>query len=85
MKVLRSFSEKEKNYHLYQSRLDAVRLEKTWETTVKQAVTEKDKAVKKAEKAVEEKDKAVEEKDKAMEENERLKELLKKAGMEPEL
>ena len=68
--VLRAFSEKEENYHLYQSRLDAAREYATWQTEVTQAKANLEQALP--------------EKEQERAENERLRALLQKAGIDPE-
>ncbi len=92
MGILKDFSENQKNYLLYQERLEAEYLrntltagierereekEKAWKT-VKKAQKEKEMAVKKAQK---EKEMAVK---KAQKEKERLLLLLKEAGIDPD-
>ncbi len=74
MSTLRTFSEKERAYDLYQSRLNAVRLEQTWLSNIEEAKAEAEKAKTSLEKA-----KTTLEKERA--EKERLKKLLEKSGI----
>ena len=71
MAVLKRFSEKEANYHLYQARQNALREEKTRQKLLKDALRDKENALRREEKEKSEK--------------ERLMEILKKAGIDPDL
>jgi len=82
MQVLNRFSKNEKNYLLYQSRLDAIMKENTIISARDEAVKEKEKALKREGKAVKEKEKAVKEKIKAEKRLNSLMALLKKKGIE---
>ena len=71
MAVLERFSEKEAHYHLYQARQNALREEKTRQRLLEEALRDKEEALRdKEETAAREK---------------RLKEILKKAGIDPEV
>ncbi|MCP4701223.1 MAG: hypothetical protein GY862_30865, partial [Gammaproteobacteria bacterium] len=91
MKVLQRFSENEKDYFLYQSRLNAVLKENTYISELKEAMKEKEQAVKekkqamKAEKrAVKEKEQAVKAQKQTQEKLKDLLQLLKKKGIDPD-
>ena len=70
MSIVEAFSEKEEDYHLYLSRLDERRLEKTRTLELERALAEKDRAL------------AREARERV--EKERLQSLLKKAGIDPD-
>ncbi len=70
VETIRRFSEKERDYHLYQSRVNYLRLEATREHNLKTTQQELKQERK--------------EKEKALEEQERLRELLHKAGVNPD-
>ncbi|SLM30509.1 conserved hypothetical protein [Desulfamplus magnetovallimortis] len=89
METLKVFSEKEREYHLYQNRMNTIRLQRTIDkemSRLKQAVIIADKALYEAEekkqKAEEEKQKAEEEKQKAEEEKQKAEEEKQKAEEE---
>ncbi len=65
MDQLKAFKENEQNYHLYQSRLDAIRVHATWKTAIENEKKAKEDAIK--------------EKEDALIEVERLKKLLQKS------
>lgn len=88
MQVIQGFSENQKNYLLYQSRLEANLLENTYIEGLKEALKEKEQALKDKRKAVKDKRKAVKEKEQALKEKEQmlkkveaLQLLLKKKGI----
>ena len=68
--VLERFSEKEANYHLYQARQNAIREEQTRQQLQEEALPDKEEALPDKEET-------------AAREN-RLREKLKKAGIDPE-
>jgi len=70
MTMLQWFSEKEKAYHLYQARENAIREEKTQQALLEEALEQKEQALQREEKATKE--------------QARLRELLKKAGISPD-
>ena len=61
MKVLHRFSENEKDYLLYQSRMDAVLKENTYFSALEEAQAEKEQALKEKEQVAKEKEQAVKE------------------------
>ncbi len=71
MAVLKRFSEKEANYHLYQARQIAIREEKTRQKLFEDALQEREAALRREEET------AAREK--------RLREILKKAGIDPDV
>ncbi len=78
MAVLERFSEKERDYHLYQARQNAIREAQTRQKLLEEAVRDKEKALRREEGAVRDKEEAeVKEK--------RLREILKKAGIDPDV
>ena len=77
MAVLRQFSEKEHNYHLYQARENAVREEKSKQHLYEEAIKEK-------EEALELKEEALKREQDALTEQQRLRALLEKAGIKPD-
>ena len=77
MAVLKRFSEKEANYHLYQARQNAIREEKTRQKLFEDALQEREAALRDKEAALRrEEETAAREK--------RLREILKKAGINPD-
>ncbi len=64
MDQLKAFKENERNYHIYQSRLDAIRVHNTWKSAVESEKKAKEEAIKAKEKALREKEKALGEKEK---------------------
>ena len=70
MAVLERFSEKEVNYHLYQARQNAIREEQTRQQLLEEALRDKEEALRREEET------AAREK--------RLREKLKKAGLDPD-
>ncbi len=81
MGVIEDFSENQKNYLLYQSRLDALSVAATLKGEIKRKTEEAEKAQKEKEKAVKEKEKAVK---KAQKEKEDKEKAVKKAQKEKE-
>ena len=92
MSTLRTFSEKEKAYDLYQNRLNAIRIEQTWLSNIEEAKAkvEKERAEKeklkklleaKAEEAEAKAEKAEANAEKERAEKERLKKLLEESGI----
>ncbi|MBF0101332.1 MAG: Rpn family recombination-promoting nuclease/putative transposase [Desulfobacterales bacterium] len=98
MNTLKAFSEKERAYHLYQSRLNYIREQKTIQLEleaqrqeikssqkeIKKAQKEKEKVEKEKEKAEKEKEKAEKEKEKAEKEKEKAEKEKEKAEKEKE-
>ena len=78
MAVLERFSEKEADYHLYQARQNAIREEKTRQKLLEDALRREEDAVR-------EKEEAVRDKEQEKAKNERLMEILKKAGIDPDV
>ncbi len=78
MAVLERFSEKEANYHLYQARQNAIREEQTRQQLLEDALQDKEEALRREEE---------ERKLKEEVQNDRncLRELLKKAGIDPDV
>ena len=77
MAVLERFSEKEANYHLYQARQNAIREEQTRQHLLEEALRDKEEALRDKEEALRrEEETAAREK--------RLREKLKKAGLDPD-
>ena len=77
MAVLERFSEKEADYHLYQARQNAIREEKTRQKLLENALREKEDALLREEEALRREEETV-----AREQ--RLREKLKKAGIDPD-
>ncbi|QTA83291.1 Putative transposase, RpnA-like [Desulfonema limicola] len=91
MQVLKDFSENQKNFLLYQSRLDAARKEnaiikryKEKEEELKRIAKEKKEALEGAKKAAKEKEKALMDKEKALRDKEKALEGKKKAVKDKE-
>ena len=78
MAVLKRFSEKEADYHLYQARQNAIREEKTRQMLLEEALRGKEEALRDKEEALRDKEEA-----KANEKS--LREILKKAGIDPDV
>ncbi|MCP4695327.1 MAG: Rpn family recombination-promoting nuclease/putative transposase [Gammaproteobacteria bacterium] len=74
MKVLHQFSENEKDYSLYQSRLAAVLKENTYISELEEAMKEKEQALKEKKQAVKAEKQAEKEKEQAEEEKEQAEE-----------
>ncbi len=91
MATLQRFSEKEKAYHLYQARENAIREEKTQQSLLEEALAkqEEERIAKEAERSAKEAERSAKEaersaKEAAILEQERLRELLRKAGINPD-
>ncbi|MBF0225978.1 MAG: Rpn family recombination-promoting nuclease/putative transposase [Desulfobacterales bacterium] len=84
MNTLKTFSEKEKAYHLYQNRLDYIREQKTIRLEIEAKQQEKERAVQEKERAVQEKERAVQEKERAVQEKERAEQEKERAEQEKE-
>jgi hypothetical protein len=96
MDTLNQFSEKEKNYHLYQTRQNYQREESTRKALLEQALRREEEALLREEAAVQRKEAAVQQKEAAVQcekaerqqkeaalaEQARLRELLRKAGID---
>ena len=92
MAVLERFSEKERDYHLYQARQNAIREEQTRQKLLEEAVRDKEKAMRDKEEALRDKEEAlrreegaVRDKEEAEAKEKRLREILKKAGIDPDV
>jgi len=83
MGIIKDFSENQKNYLRYQSRLEAEFVRNTLYAELEKAHKEKEAALKKAEQFLNEKELALNEKELAQEKADRLLLLLKKAGIDP--
>lgn len=90
IRMLQHFSENEREYLLYQKRLDSMRVEATWlgeieRTKIRAEKAEKDakKARKDAENAKKNEGKAIKREEQERREKERLLQLLKQAGIDP--
>ena len=91
MATLHRFSDKERDYHLYQARQNALREQSTQQELLEEALRKQEEAVRKQEeerlaKEVERQAKEVERqaKEAALSELERLRALMKKSGMDPD-
>ena len=91
MAVLKRFSEKEANYHLYQARQNALREEKTRQMLLEEALRGKEEALRREEEALRGKEEALRREEEALRREEeaeakekRLREKLKKAGINPD-
>lgn len=84
MATLQRFSEKEQAYHLYQARENAIREEKTQQALLEEALAKHAEAVRKQEEERRAKEEERGAKEAALREQERLRELLKKSGIDPD-
>ncbi|MCP4113673.1 MAG: Rpn family recombination-promoting nuclease/putative transposase [Desulfobacteraceae bacterium] len=91
MSVMKDFSENQKNYLLYQSRMDALSVIATWKGSIARLQREKEQVQAEKEQAQAEKEQALKQAHKkeqalkqAQAEKEKLLLLLKKAGIDPE-
>ncbi|MCP4697646.1 MAG: Rpn family recombination-promoting nuclease/putative transposase [Gammaproteobacteria bacterium] len=84
MKVLQRFSENQKDYFLYQSRLDAILKENTYISELEEAMKKKEQAEKAEKQAVKEKEQAVKEKKEVQDRLQDVLQLLKKKGIDPD-
>ena len=71
MAVLERFSEKERDYHLYQARQNAIREELTRQKLLEEALRDKEEALR--------------DKEEAEAKEKRLREILKNAGIDPDV
>ena len=78
MAVLERFSEKEADYHLYQARQNAIREEQTRQQLLEDALQDKEEALRR-----EEEERKL--KEEVQNDRNRLRELLKKAGIDPDV
>ncbi len=90
MHVLQHFSENERQYLLYQKRLDALRVEATWKTTIEQlqaqvatAERRETQAKQRADEAKQLADEAKQRAEQERQEKEHLLKLLQQAGIDP--
>ena len=92
MAVLERFSEKERDYHLYQARQNAIREEQTRQQLLEEALRDKEEALRDKQEALRDKEEAVQDKEEALRREEEaeakekhLREILKKAGIDPDV
>ena len=85
MAVLERFSEKERDYHLYQARQNAIREEQTRQKLLEEALRDKEEALRDKEEAMRRDEGAVRDKEEAEAKEKRLREILKKAGIDPDV
>jgi len=84
MKELQRFSENERDYLLYQSRLDAILTHNTWLRDIEEARKEKEQAQKEKEQAQKEKEQAQKEKEQALEREQEAQKEKEQAQKEKE-
>ena len=84
MAVLKRFSEKEADYHLYQARQNAIREEKTRQMLLEEALRGKEEALRREEEALRREEEALRREEEAEAKEKRLREILKKAGIDPD-
>ncbi len=84
MEIIKDFSENQKNYLRYQSRLEAESVRNTILAEMEKARKEKETALKQAEQFLNEKEAARKQAEDARKEAERLLLLLKNAGIDPD-
>ncbi len=84
MAVLERFSEKEADYHLYQARQNAIREEKTRQKLLEDALREKEDALLREGEALRDKEEALLREEETVAREQRLREKLKKAGIDPD-
>ena len=77
------FSKNEREYLLYQKRLDAERVENTWKHELTRLTNEVTQAKRREDQERREKEEAKRREDQERKEKERLLELLKRAGIDP--
>ena len=85
MRVLKRFTEKEANYHLYQARQNAIREEQTRQKLLKDALRDKEAALQREEAAQQDKEEAQRDKEATAAREKLLREILQKAGIEPDV
>ena len=85
MAVLKRFSEKEADYHLYQARQNAIREEKTRQMLLEEALRGKEEALRREKEALRGKEEALRREEEADAKEKRLREILKKAGIDPDV
>ncbi len=85
MAVLERFSEKEANYHLYQARQNAIREEKTRQKLFEDALQEREAALRDKQEALRDKEAALRREEETAAREKRLREKLKKAGIDPDV
>ena len=92
MAVLKRFSEKEADYHLYQARQNAIREEKTRQMLLEEALRGKEEALRDKEEALRREEEALRREEEALRDKEEVKaneknlrEILKKAGIDPDV
>ena len=78
MAVLERFSEKERDYHLYQARQNAIREEQTRQKLLEEALRDKEEALRREEEALRREEEERKLKEEAQNDRNRLRELLKK-------
>ena len=84
MAVLERFSEKEADYHLYQARQNAIREEKTRQKLLEDALLREEEALRDKEEALRDKEEALLREEETVVREQRLREKLKKAGIDPD-
>ena len=98
MKTLQRFSDKQRDYDLYQRRMNALRAERTWMSDLAEAKQAKEQAQQDAEQAQQNAEQAQQNaeraqqaaeqerqaKEEALIENKRLRKTLRKAGLDPD-
>ena len=85
MAVLKRFSEKEADYHLYQARQNAIREEKTRQMLLEEALRGKEEALRREKEALRREEEALRREEEADAKEKRLREILKKAGIDPDV
>ncbi len=85
MAVLERFSEKEADYHLYQARQNALREEKTRQKLLEEALRDKEEALRDKEEALRREEEALQREEEADAKEKRLRKILKKAGIDPDV
>ena len=83
IRMLQHFSENEREYLLYQKRLDSMRVEATWLGEIERTKIRAEKARKDAKNAKKNEGKAIKREEQERREKERLLQLLKQAGIDP--
>ncbi len=85
MAVLERFSEKEADYHLYQDRQNAIREEQTRQQLLEEALQDKEEALRDKQEALRREEEERKLKEEVQNDRNRLRELLKKAGIDPDV
>ena len=85
MAVLKRFSDKEADYHLYQARQNAIREEQTRQQLLEDALQDKEEALRDKQEALRREEEERRLKEEVQNDRNRLRELLKKAGIDPDV